>query len=251
MYEQGIAHVHFLNREYEKAAAMFLEGAEDGDDRAAYDFGYCLLHGIGVPQDPSRARSFFSFARYMEGGESCYQLALLSLHGIGTPRDYRAAIDLMRESAERGCVEAQLYMGVLYTTGCVFEPDVIGISMIPFHKPEYRGDLSLLSGDVPDAEEDEDRRFSVVDADAREAFEWFRMAAHADPTYAKELVAKGQYLYAKCFIDGMGTEVNRYRGERLMLAAGKTGSSEAVAYLQENGITPKRLLAAKKRKQGF
>lgn len=247
MYVKSTADVLFLHREYERAAALFLEGAEGGDAGASYNYGYCLLHGIGVEKNPALAKSFFGFARYMEGGEACYQLAMLYLHGVGIERNYKTAVEYMRESAERGCVEAQLYMGVLYTTGCVFEPDVSGILMIPFHKPEYRDRTLALVGDIPDLAEDEELRFSVVTADSREAFEWFRTAAHHDSTYAQELVAKGQYLYAKCFIDGMGTEINRDRGERLMLAAGKSGSAEAVAYLQENGVTVERLLAAAKR----
>jgi hypothetical protein len=66
--------------------------------------------------------------------------------------------------------------------------------MIPYHKPEYR-DIStpLLSGYVPDYDA-EDMRFGVLSADAKEAFEWFRMAARHDETYASELVAKGNFF---------------------------------------------------------
>ena len=59
----------------------------------------------------------------------------------------------------------------------MFEPDVIGICLIPYHKPEYRDIATpLLTGYVPDFDE-EDRRFAVIKADARAAFEWFRAAA--------------------------------------------------------------------------
>ena len=133
-------------------------------------------------------------------------------------------------------------MGMAYTLGCMFEPDVISISMIPYHKPEYR-DLAtpLLNGYVPDFDE-EDMRFAVIKADAREAFEWFRSAARHDPTYVEQLVAKGKYLYAKCFIDGLGTDFDRVKGTRLMLLAGRDGSQEAIAFIKENGITPQMIL---------
>ena len=52
-----------------------------------------------------------------------------------------------------------------------------------------------------------------------------------------------KYLYAKCFIDGLGTEFDRTKGTRLMLAAGKGGSMEAVAFLKENGVTPEMIYA--------
>lgn len=246
MYEKLKADVEFLNGNYETAADMYLEGAREGDSLASFNYGYCLLHGLGREYNPKEAKSYFSFARNMEGGEAYYNLAMLYLHGEGVKQDFNLAHRYMRMSAEDGCIEAQLYMGMASTLGCMFEPDVIGICMIPYHKPEYR-DIStpLLTGYVPDFDE-EDERFAVIKADARSAFEWFRTAARHDPTYVEELSAKGKYLYAKCFIDGLGTEFDREKGTRLMLVAGKGGSSEAVAFLQENGVTPEMIYALSK-----
>lgn len=247
MYEKLKADVLFLNGEYEAAADMFYEGAQEGDSLAAFNYGYCFLKGLGRPYNPVEAKSYFSYARNMDGGEAYYNLAMLYLHGEGVVRNFETAYRYMRASAEDGCIEAELYMGMAATLGCMFEPDVVGICMIPFHKPEYR-DLNapLLTGYVPD-DTDEDKRFEAVRADAREAFEWFRSAARHDPTYVEELVAKGRYLYAKCYIDGLGTDFDRTKGTRLMLAAGKSGSREAVAFLRENGVTPEMILAAGKR----
>lgn len=252
MYDKH-ADVLFMRGEYERAAEMYLEAARDGDIDASFNYGYCLMRGLGVDYDPAAAKSFFAFARDIEGGESCYNLAMLYLHGEGVRRDYRQALRYMTVSASQGCIEAQLYLGMAYTTGYMLEPDIQSICMIPFHKPEYRTpDTFLLMGDIPDAEADEEARFSVISADARRAFEWFRRAAHHDPTYVASLVAKGQYLYAKCYIDGLGTDFDRQKGELLMLAAGKSGSEEAVAYLSENAVSPERLLAeAKANKYGY
>lgn len=247
MYEKLKADVLYLDGNYEAAADMYLEGAREGDALASFNYGYCLWRGVGRDYNPAEAKSYFAFARNMEGGESLYNLAMLYLHGEGVNQNFSLSFKYMRMSAEEGCVEAQLYLGMAYTLGCMFEPDVIGISMIPYHKPEYR-DIStpLLSGYVPDYEA-EDMRFGVVNADAKEAFEWFRAAARHDETYAAELVAKGKYLYAKCFIDGLGTDFDRAKGARLMLLAGKSGSSEAVAFLKENGVDVDRYLAAAKK----
>lgn len=247
MYEKLKADVLYLDGDYEAAADMYLEGAREGDSLAAFNYGYCLWRGVGRDYDPAEAKSYFSFARNMEGGEALYNLAMLYLHGEGVNQNFSLSLKYMRMSAEEGCVEAQLYLGMAYTLGCMFEPDVIGISMIPYHKPEYR-DIStpLLSGYVPDYDA-EDMRFGVLSADAKEAFEWFRMAARHDETYASELVAKGKFLYAKCFIDGLGTDFDRAKGARLMLLAGRSGSSEAVAFLKENGVDVDRYLSAAKK----
>ncbi len=245
-YKQ-LADVEFLQGNYSRSAQIYLEGARAGDAICSFNYAYCLWQGIGVEYNPSEAKSFFSFARDLEGGASCYNLAMLYLHGEGVKQNFEKALAYMRASADMGAVEAQLYLGMAYTLGCMFEPDVIGISLIPYHKPIYR-DLAtpLLSGYVPDYDE-EDKRFSVINADAREAFEWFRLSARHDMTYVEELVAKGRYLYAKCFLDGLGTEFDRQRGVRLMLSAGKSGSPEAIAFLKENGVTPEMLQSATRR----
>lgn len=243
------ADVLFMRGDYEAAAKMYHEAALDGDVRASFNYAYCLLYGYGVERDPGEAKSFFAYARDLEGGESCYNLAIMYMHGDGVKVNYSEAVRYMRISAELGCIEAQLYLGMLYTTGYVVEPDIIGISLIPFHKPIYRSkDTFLLVGDVEFAELDEEARFSVVSADARMAFEWFRQAAYHDPTYVGELVSKAQFLYAKCYIDGLGTDFDRVKGTRLMLAAGKNGSADAVSFLAENGIVKEALLDSGTRK---
>lgn len=226
-----------MRGEYEKAAELFHEGAREGDAMAAFSYGYCLLYGIGVPTDYAKAKSYFVFARDIEGGEAAYNLAVMYMHGTGVSRNYRKSFEYMQAAAHKGCIEAELYLGMAYTTGYWLEPDIVSISLIPYHKADYRaGTEYMLMGEVPDAELDEELRFSVISADARMAYEYFRAAARHDPTYSAELVAKGQFLYAKCYLDGLGTDFDRVKGTRLMLLAGKSGSAEAVNYLTENGV---------------
>ena len=248
MYEKLLADVEFINGNYAVAANMYREGAREGDALAAFNYGYCLWKGLGVRRDASEARSFFSFARDLPGGESCYNLAMLYLTGDGVTRNYKKAMEYMSTSATLGCLEAKLYMGMAYTLGAVFMPDVVGICMIPYHKTEYRDIYApLLTGDVCESEEEENERFTVIRADARRAFEWFRSAARHDPTYVSDLVAKGQYLYAKCYIDGLGTDFDRVKGTRIMMIAGKSGSEEATMFLRENGITPEMIAESTQR----
>ncbi|MBE6635715.1 MAG: sel1 repeat family protein [Ruminococcaceae bacterium] len=237
-FDKSAADVLFIKGEYERAAQMYLEGAREGEEIAAFNYAYCLLNGYGVERDPGLAKSFFSYARDMAGGESCYNLAVMYLDGWGVERNYRTAMQYMSDAADLGCVEAKLYLGMAYTLGCVFFPDITSICMIPYHKYEARSEGQyLLEGEIANTPEDEEERFSVIRADARRAFEYFSDAAHSDPTYVEDLVAHGKFLYARCFIDGLGTDFNREVGLRLMLNAGKSGSEDAVAFLAENGIT--------------
>lgn len=244
MTESGRAVTLFLKGEHAEAARLFRVGAEEGDCESAFRYAECLWHGCGVAYDPAAAKSFFSFARELEGGDALYNLSMLYLHGEGVPVNYRKALSFMSAAGSEGCIEAQLYLGMAYTIGALYEPDIVAISRIPFHKPEYRTDTPLLTGDVPEEVllREEDARYSVIEADAHRAFLWFRAAAYHDATYVSDLVAKGKFLYAKCYADGLGTDFQREKALRLMIAAGRSGSRDAVAYLGEQGIAPERYL---------
>ncbi len=245
MYDNAEAKVIFMNGEYERAAKMFHEGARDGSMEAAFNYGYCLLYGIGTDRNEAEAKSFFTFASELQGGEASYNLAVMYISGLGVPKNFLRAADYMRNAARLGCVEAQLYLGMAHTLGALIDPDIISISLIPYHTPEYRSDIALIEGEIsPDTLKEEEERLSVIKQDPHAAFEYFRAAARHDPTYVDELVAKGKYMYAKCYADGFGVDFDRDKSTRLMLIAGKSGSPEAVSFLAERGASQAFLEAA-------
>ena len=231
MFDLNTAKVLFLDKEYERAAEMFYEGATEGDAEAAFDYAYCLMNGYGVERDPALAKSFYTFASHRVG-EAAYNLAVMYLHGNGVKRNYKKVAEYMNDAAELGVIEAQLYLGVAYTLGSLFESDIVSISLLPYHTPEYNSPGMYIEGEVPDYEEDEEARITAVRQDPVSAFSWFRTAARHSPDYVEELSGKGKYLYARCFIDGLGTDFNLQRGNALMLLAATDGSEEALSYLQ-------------------
>lgn len=231
MFELNTAKVAFMNGEYERAAQMFYEGAAEGNSEAAFDYAYCLMNGYGVERDPSLAKTFYVYASG-QIGEAAYNLAVMYLFGTGVKRDYKKCFEYMQDAAELGVIEAQLYLGVAYTLGSLFQPDVVSISLIPFHKPEYSSPAMYIEGDVQDYEAEEEGMIKAVRLDPHSAFSWFRTAAKHSPDYVEELSSKGKYLYARCFIDGLGTDFNLTRGNALMLLAAADGSAEAMHYLE-------------------
>lgn len=247
MFDSARGVTLFLKGDHAGAAELFRRGAEEGDAESAFRYAECLLHGYGAERDPKEAKSFFAFARDLPGGDSLYNLAILSLHGEGVSKNFRKAFSYMSAAGAAGCIEAQLYLGMAYTVGALLEPDIVGISRIPFHTPIYRADTPMLAGEVPEEVllKEEEERYSVLEADGHHAFLWFRAAAYHDATYVSDLVAKGKFLYAKCYADGLGTDFQREKAVRLMIAAGKSGSADAVAYLGEHGISPDRYLTGK------
>ena len=229
MIDVKTANVLFLDGEYKRAVQMYLDGAREGDAECAFNYAYCLYRGIGVMTDLKAAKSFFAFARERVP-EASYNLAVMYMHGAGVARNYRTAIEYMEDAARAGVIEAELYMGVAHTIGTVFEPDVVLISKIPYHTAEYDS-TPLIEGDVRDTEADEEDRIRAVRLDHKSAFEWFRVAAKHPSDYVEDMARKSKYLYARCFIDGLGTDFNRDRGNALMLLAAKDGSEEAAYYL--------------------
>ena len=81
MYDNAKAVTAYLHGEHERAAAMFLSGAEEGDIFGAFNYAHCLWRGIGIEKDAAAARSFFTFASELSGGDAQYNLAILYMHG--------------------------------------------------------------------------------------------------------------------------------------------------------------------------
>lgn len=224
--------VLFMSGRYEEAFSSFAALASDGDPLSAFHAGYCLLNGYGTARDASSAKSYFVFSSG-KIPEANYNLAVMYLHGVGVGKSYKKSMEYMNDAAEMGCIEAQLYLGVAHTLGTVFEPDVVAISLIPYHTPIYRDDSYLIEGEVEiaDFEADDEARCLALRQDANTAFSWFRRAASQDSTYVEDFSAKSKYLYARCFLDGLGTDFNLKRANSLMLVAAADGSAEALDYL--------------------
>ena len=248
--------VLFMDKEYERAAEVFYTGACEGDAESAFHYGYCLLNGYGVERNAKEAKSFFTFASHVIG-EAAYNLSVMYLHGVGVKRDYKKSFEYMHDAAEMGIIEAQLYLGVAHTLGTMFEPDITSISLIPYHTPEYSSPLMYIEGEVPEQTEDEEARIAAVRFDTVSAFSWFRAAAKHSPDYVEELSQRGKFLYARCFLDGLGTEFNRNRGDGLMLLAARDGSPEALAYIETEApyllenLTNSELLRTIRRVEGI
>lgn len=233
-FDQLTADTLFLKGAYKEAFEMYLRGAtEYRDSRAAFDLAYMYHRGIYVPQNGHMARKFYHAAAALDGGAALYNLALLHLRGIGGAVDLAAAAECMRRAAADGSVDAQLYLGVAYTLGCVFDPlDIECLSMIPYPRVIRRDPAAMLNGGGTDAAM-EDARFEILEADEVEAVEMFRRAAaHGDDTYIREQLGTAKLTLGQALIEGVGMEYDPRRGYRLIAqAAAAHDSREAAHYL--------------------
>ena len=75
------------------------------------------LNGLGVEKDYSQAFSWCSKAANQGLNLAQLNLALMYEEGFGCKANPSKALDLYRESAEKGCSEAQHKLGVIYLYG--------------------------------------------------------------------------------------------------------------------------------------
>lgn len=225
--------VLFIEGRLSEAAEHFYECAREGDPEGAFNYAFCLQFGYGVKADIRQAVSYYKFAAGILG-EANYNLAVIYLHGVGVEKDYKKCFEYMYEAARKDMIEAQLYLGVAHTMGMLFEPDIAALSLIPFHNQIPREEILSLEGDVPDWESDEAARIAAVRFDPVTAHSWFKRAAAHDSDYVETLATQSKFLYAQCFVDGLGTDYDRQKAEDLMLVAANDGSPDALKFLETN-----------------
>ncbi len=226
------ANALFCDGMFTEAASLFAAGAGEGHTRAIFNYAYCLQYGYGVPADPARALSMYTYLRYEEDGDAAYNAGAMLVTGRGAACDPETGYQYMRAAADCGCIEAQLYVAMVHLTGCVGEPDIISIRRIPFHRPDTP-DAALLLEPVGAYDETlTDRRFGVAEADETEAIRYIRMAARNQGDYVGNSVGDAEFLLAKCADEGFGRMIDHDKAVELLVRAASHGSYVAYTKLK-------------------
>lgn len=246
------ANGYFLDGNHQAAFEAYFRGAvEHHDPRAAFNLAFMYYHGYHTPRNYVWARKYYYAASNLAGGEAQYNLALMCLRGQGEPADFRRAYRLMEASARRGCVYAQMYLGVAYTTGCMFDPiDIECVSLLPFPRliKRSRSDVYLAGQGADPRLEDE--RYEVIEASEHDALEMFSLAAEQeDDTYVEEQIGSAKFLVGQAMVEGFGERYDPEEGyRRIEQAAVEHGNREAMQYIVSNqaaaniyGINTKRV----------
>lgn len=205
---------------------------------AASNLGYMYHRGIAVMRDYTKAMLYYKAACESDGGAAYFNMALMYMRGQGVDIDFKRAIDLMHRSAELGCADARLYLGLAYIMGYVYDPiEIECVSLIPFYRVIYRDSSApLLEGEGCDPSI-EDGRFEAIESDGEEAVSMYEalMREHSFDPYASKQCAAAQFMLGRAYIEGLGDRYDPMLGYRkIFRTAIDYGSAEAARFLLEN-----------------
>ncbi len=235
-YKLYRANVAFLDGRYGEAALEYQKGTRAEDPYAAVNLAYMYREGLGVPKDYGLAVSLYQSAMYLDEGVAAFNLALFAMRGLGVRQDLKKALVLMEKSAAQGCIDAQLYLGLAYLLGCVYDPvHIRAIHYIPsYHVVYHQGDM-FLEGAVEDPSL-EDSRWEVLSPDPERSAYMYRLGVqgHDVDEFATQ-VGDARYMLGQSMIEGVAGAPRPRAGYRHVEAAALySGHAEAKQFLLEN-----------------
>lgn len=103
-----------------KAHELFEKGYAAGSLSAACHLGWCFEYGVAVAKNPPKARELWELAD--RKGFACAPLFLSNYYS--DKQDYIKAIELIKQSISRDCVEGSYELSHMYANGLGVEKDL-------------------------------------------------------------------------------------------------------------------------------
>jgi len=102
---------------FDTAAKIFKELAEQGDPDAQTNLGFMYEEGQGVLQDYAEAVKWYRLAAEQDDVVAQYNLGFMYEMGKGVLQDYAEAVKWYRLAADQGDASAQTNLGFMYEDG--------------------------------------------------------------------------------------------------------------------------------------
>ena len=115
MYYKGLG--LGMTQNYEKAAELFQQAAEQGHALAQNNLGFMYYHGEGVTQNFEKAADLFRQAAEQGDAQGQYLLGGMYYHGEGVTQNFEMAAHWYTKAAEQGYALAQYMLGGMYYHG--------------------------------------------------------------------------------------------------------------------------------------
>lgn len=246
----SLADEHWNNEEYEEAAELFLEAAEQGNAYAQYSIGYCYEKGTGTNQAYRMAVEWYKKAAEQGYADAQVNLGLCYENGNGIPQNYAKAVEWYAKAAEQAHAVAQYNLGLCYFNGNgVLQNYAKAVEW--FQKAAAQGyvDAQNLLGNCY-------ANGNGVVQNYNKAVEWYRKAAEqgyanaqnnlgvcyhngngVPQNYVKAVewyrkaaeqgYANAQYNLGLCYEDGNGVEQNYHKAVEWYQKAAEQGDADA------------------------
>lgn len=241
MFDMIKANAAFMDGKYKEAFDAYTQGAVVcHDPLAAFNLAFMYFQGYHSPVNYVWARRYFRRALGLETGEAHFNLALMYMRGQGGEVSMAEAFSLMKQSAACGCVHAQLYLGVAYTLGCLYDPvEISCLSRIPFPRVIKQEVCGLYLPGAGNSSTLEDQRYEIISADEYDAMEMFTLASEQeDDTYIEEQIGAAKYMVGQAMIEGFGAVYDPPKGYQMMKEAALIyGTKDAIRFLMTHKDT--------------
>ena len=203
----------YIAKDYDAAVEKFAKAAERGSAKAKYMLGICRYDGTGVDKDWDAAFRCFYEAAKLDYPDALYRLGVCCEQAVGTERDMGKALICWLKAAKLGHAESQFRAGELAI-------DEFG---------EYDDGIEWLRKAAEQGNPFAMRRLgSVFEAkDKAESDDWYRNAAEALYTAAKQGDARAQFELAGLYRDGLGVPKDSAEADKWFELAAKNYRSAA------------------------
>lgn len=217
-----------------RASSWYALASKNGDPIATFELGMMYQEGRGVPKSREKAAQLFKQAAEMGNASAKYNLGLLHIEGRYAEPDMSKAADLIREAAEAGLVEAQYDYGGMLMEGAGVPPNPeLGAEQIGLAAKE-----GLVAAQVDYAT----LLYlgNGVKKNLEEAVSWYAKAAQAGNPVA-------QNRYAKLLAVGEGVEPDLEQAAMWRSLARRQGLTDPVLDKLLVSIHPDELQRAEER----
>ncbi|MEL6886689.1 MAG: tetratricopeptide repeat protein [Pseudomonadota bacterium] len=234
-----------------RAAQLYAQAAEAGQDDAAVSLGVLYQNGQGVTQDFDKARALYQGPAARGHPRALNNLGLLYVRANGVTQDYARAATLFQAAAEQGLAEAMRNLGVLYENGFGVPLDETRAAALyraagggAAQTVGYAYDERLMPvGDDPAARAALARAASGGDPVARFQWAWMILntpdTPHADritaATFLRDMAAQGHppsmLNLGLLYMRGIGVPQDYVLGHKWLLLAQAAGVDTADAAL--------------------
>jgi hypothetical protein len=208
--------------DFAAAAASYRQAAELGHAAAQVRYGFALLHGRGVEQDPFHAENWLRRAALAGDSQAAAVLGYLYARDGDVPPNYTEAAMWLRSASEAGHAGAAHMLGRMLMLGTGIPKDYQEAAHW-LHVAAENGDEGARSDLIMLV------LTRKVDAGERQVVAgWLRTAADAgDP--------EAQYDLGLCLAQGIGTEQDNQAAYGWVRRAAGGGSRQAAEMLAQMG----------------